>query len=65
MTFDTVSTAILRQFNTFYDEMCNYSKRTHIGLPLNINEGRAGFNCVCTDDGVAGVLEALEIKNHI
>lgn len=58
-TFSSLRTAILRQFNKFIDEISRYSDESQILLAIRNTKGHPGLNGVFTDDGLAGMFEAL------
>ena len=61
-SFPSIRPAILSQINAFVDEVCTKSDGTPIGLYIRNVDGRPGLNGVYTDDGLAGMMEAADIK---
>lgn len=56
-------TAILRQVNMFLEEISRCFDGTQIGLYIRNTEARLRLNGVLIDGGLAGTLEAADIKN--
>ena len=61
-TFSSIRNAILRHVNRFIDEASRHTDGTNIGLYIRNTEGRPGLNGVFTEEGLAGMLEAADMK---